>query len=71
MSQAKCPHGKYVGGSQHEECGACAKMEDVTRGPLAKAKAEVSGFGLGICLILIFFWGEPDLIGALIYWLMK
>lgn len=32
---------------------------------------EVSGGLAGLALLFIFFWGDPDLCDALIYWLMK
>jgi hypothetical protein len=37
------------------------------------SKVEVSGGGgyVAIALILIFFYGDPDLSDALIHWLMK
>jgi len=35
-----------------------------------KQEVSSSGFGLGVCLLIIFFWGDPDLCDALIHFLM-
>ena len=39
------------------------------RARLTRAPVVASGFWVGFAMLVIAFWGEPDLHGALITWL--
>lgn len=37
----------------------------------SNVKVDVDNSAVALVLLLIFFYGEPDLVDALIHWLMK